>query len=86
MVNLPWEGNEESLEDRFLLIIFMKLVLLTHNVRGLNDPDKVSKERYSLNSLIPKADVVLFQEHKMRGIALDNLGNRLMVGTSSWFP
>lgn len=37
-----------------------------------------------LNSLTPKADVVLIQEHKLRGRILENLGNRLMAGCASW--
>lgn len=64
--------------------IYMKSVVLTHNVRGFNDPESVSKERYFLNSVTPKVDVVLIQEHKLRSKTLDNLRNRLMIGTTSW--
>lgn len=54
----------------------MKLVILAHYVRGLNDPHKIARERYYLNSMSPKVDVMLIQEHKMRGMALHTLGNK----------
>ena len=32
-----------------------------HNIRGLNDPDSIAKERGFLSTLVPKADVVMIQ-------------------------
>ena len=43
----------------------MKWNIITHNIRGLNDPDSITKERCFLNSLTPRIDVVLIQEHKL---------------------
>ena len=62
----------------------MKWNILTHNIQGLNDPDNIAKERSFLQSLTPRIDVVLIQEHKLRGRALENLGSRLMPGYASW--
>ena len=62
----------------------MKWNMITHNIRGLNDPESISKERCFLTNLTPKVDVVMIQEHKLRGKSLENLGNRLMPGCSSW--
>lgn len=62
----------------------MKLNLITHNVRVFNDPESIAKERYFLNIVTPRADVVLIQKHKLLGRALKNLGNELMQGCASW--
>lgn len=45
----------------------MKPNLITHNIHGLNDPTSISKERVFLKDLIPKLDVVMLQEHNLRG-------------------
>ena len=62
----------------------MKWNIITHNIRGLNDPECIAKERSFLNAITPKADVVMIQEHKLRGKALENLGTRLMPSYASW--
>ena len=62
----------------------MKWNLITHNIRGLNDPENITKERCYLSSLTPRIDVVMIEEHKLRGRALENLGHRLMLGYASW--
>ena len=62
----------------------MKWNSITHNIRGLNDPENFAKERCFLNSLAPMIDVVMIQEQKLRGRALENLGSRLMLGYASW--
>ena len=62
----------------------MKLNLTSHNVRGFNDPESISKERYFLNTLNPKADVVLIQEHKLQRKELEHLSNKLIYGYASW--
>ena len=62
----------------------MKWNIITHNIRGFNDLESIAKERRFLNTLAPKADIVMIQEHKLRGRALDNLGPRLMPGYTSW--
>ena len=63
----------------------MKRCIITHNIRGLNDPESITNERRFINSLAPRADIVMLQEHiKLRGTALDNLGYRLIPGCTSW--
>ena len=62
----------------------MKWNIITHNIRGLNDPDNIAKEQCFLKSLTPRIDVVMIQEHKLRGRALENLGSRLMPRYASW--
>ena len=64
--------------------LLMKWSIITHNIRGLNDPESIAKERNFLTSLTPKVDIVMLQEHKLRGKALENLGSRLMPGCASW--
>lgn len=34
--------------------------------------------------IVPKVDVVMIQEHKLRGRALENIGSRLVPGCASW--
>lgn len=62
----------------------MKLHILTHNIRGRNNPESILKERRLINSLVPKMGVIMVQEHKLRGRLPENLGSRLMIGCSSW--
>ena len=62
----------------------MKWNIITHNIRGLNDLESISKERYFLTNLTPHADVVIIQEYKLRGKYMKKLGTRLMSGCASW--
>ena len=62
----------------------MKWNIITHNNRGLNDPESITKERCFITALTPKVDVVMIQEHKLRGRSMNNLGNRLMPGCARW--
>ena len=43
----------------------MKWSIITHNIRGVNDPENIAKEKNFLNSLTPKVDIVMLQEHKL---------------------
>lgn len=70
-------------KDFLLQINLMKWNLITHNIRGLNDPDNIAKERSFIKSPAPKIDVVMNQEHKLRGRVLEHLGTRLMPGCAS---
>lgn len=56
----------------------MKLDLLAHNIHGPNNPVSIWKERLFLNALVPKPNIVMILEHKLKGSNLDNLGTRLM--------
>ena len=62
----------------------MKWNIITHNIRGLNDPESITKERSFIQSLTPRVDILMIQEHKLRGRALENLGSRIMPGCASW--
>ena len=62
----------------------MKWNIITHNIRGLNDPENITKERCFITALTPKVDVVMIQEYKLRGRSINNLGNRLIPGCASW--
>ena len=62
----------------------MKWNIITHNIHGLNDPESITKERCFIKSLTPKVDIVMIQEHKLRGKILENLGSRIMLGCASW--
>ena len=61
----------------------MKWNIITHNIRGLDDPESIAKERGFISMLTPKVDVIMIQEHKLRGRALENLGSRLMPECAS---
>lgn len=62
----------------------MKLHILTHNVIGLNDPSSVTRHNLFLRLVTPRVDVLLIQEHKLRGGKLSNLGQRLMPWRQGW--
>lgn len=65
----------------------MKLNIISHNFRGLNDPESVTKGKKFINSIIPKIDIVMIQDNKVRGRLLDSLSTNLMSGCASWiFP
>ena len=62
----------------------MKWNIIAHNLRGLNDLESITREKYFLIALTPKVDVIMIQEHKLRGKAIESLGNSLMHGYTSW--
>ena len=64
--------------------LVMKLNIITHNIRGLNNPENITKERGFLTTLSSRVNIVMIQEHNLRGRALKNLENRLMPGYTSW--
>lgn len=43
------------------ITLLVKIILMTHNIRELNDSMNFNKERKCLSSLSPKPDVVLIQ-------------------------
>lgn len=51
----------------------MKWNIITHNIQGLNDPESIAKERCFINSFTSRADVYMFQEHKLKEKTLDDL-------------
>ena len=51
----------------------MKWNIISHNIRGLNDPDNIAKKRSYINFLTPRIDVLMIQEHKLRGRALEHI-------------
>lgn len=62
----------------------MKLHILMHNLRGLNEPSSGIKHNLFLRSVTPRVDVLLFQEHKLRGAKLEHIGQRLMSWCNGW--
>lgn len=62
----------------------MKWNIITHNLKGLNDPEGVTRERYFLTSLTQMIDVIMIQEYKLRGKAIEDIGRRLMQEYDSW--
>lgn len=51
----------------------MEWNIISHNIRGLNDPDNIAKKRSYINFLTPRIDVLMIQEHKLRGRALEHI-------------
>lgn len=62
----------------------MKLNLLSHNVRGLNDPLAVKRFELYLHGLNPRADIIMIQEHKTRGERLEILKFNLNKKYQCW--
>jgi exonuclease III len=44
----------------------MKLVIISQNMQGLNDPAKLDIVRHYFRPMLSKVDIVCFQEHKLR--------------------
>lgn len=63
---------------------FMRWNIITHNIRGLNNSESITNERCFIDLLTPKADIVMIQEHKLRGKNMKNLGSRITPGCASW--
>lgn len=63
---------------------FMKLHILTHNVRGFNDPSSITKPNLFLQSITPRVDILFIKEHKLRGTKLENLGQKLLPWCKGW--
>jgi len=53
----------------------MKIKLLSHNVRGLNDPKAMDNLRHNIRK--NPIDLFFIQEHKLRGKGVDQLGQSL---------
>jgi hypothetical protein len=62
----------------------MKLKIITHNIHNVNDLENITKERYYIFSLNPRIDIILLQDHKLRGRLLENLGIGLEPRSASW--
>lgn len=52
----------------------MNLAMLSQNVQGLNNPDSLNRVRNYYLPLLPKLDILSFQEHKLRGDKTLSLG------------
>jgi exonuclease III len=55
----------------------MKLQLMSLNVQGLNGKEAPSLLRNYLQDKLSSLDVLCFQEHKLRGQKLTDLGNHI---------
>lgn len=61
----------------------MNLNLLSLNVRGLNAPASISQTQHNIRSQQP-LDIVLLQEHKLRGTSARHLEKRLWPKAAAW--
>lgn len=61
----------------------MKIKILTHNVRGLNDPLAVANLRTYIQR--NPVDVLFIQEHKLRGNSIANLGRQVWKRAKTFF-
>ena len=62
----------------------MEWNIITHYIRGLNDPESIAKELCFINFLTSRANIVIIQLHKFEDKALGNLGPRLMSRCTSY--
>lgn len=62
----------------------MKLHLLSHNVRGLNDPSAIDRFKHYILNSNPKANIIFFQEHKTRGSRLVAIKTALAKQFQCW--
>lgn len=62
----------------------MILQVVTFNVRGLNDSRKIDILKNYLQKPNGGADIILLQEHKLRGEKAANLGPKLLLKRKHW--
>jgi endonuclease/exonuclease/phosphatase family metal-dependent hydrolase len=62
----------------------MKLSILSYNVQGLNDGDIILALRQYIQGLRPRPDIILLQEHKLRGLSPQQVGSRLWQQVHTW--
>lgn len=55
----------------------MKLSILTQNVQGLNNPETLHRVRGYFFPLLPQTDILMLQEHKLRGDKATDLGKSI---------
>jgi hypothetical protein len=53
----------------------MKIALLSQNVQGLNGQGKVELLQHYFRNHLNSLEILYFQEHKLRGDKLKELGN-----------
>lgn len=57
---------------------------VTFNVRGLNEPRKIDRLKHYFRTLQGGADIILLQEHKLRGEKAATLGKKLFPNGQCW--
>lgn len=62
----------------------IKWNIISHNNRGLNYRDNIAKEKKIIKTLTPTNDMIMIQEHKLRGTTLEYVSTRLMHVCTSW--
>ena len=62
----------------------MLIKAITYNVRGLNDARKIQRLRHYFQTSSGWADIILLQEHKLRGEKADRLGRDLFPKWKYW--
>jgi exonuclease III len=62
----------------------MNLNLISYNVRGLNDQMALDTLHHYLHGIMPKIDILMLQEHKLRNTQALQLGAKLWRGATMW--
>ena len=62
----------------------MIIKTITFNVRGLNEPRKIERLKQYFQNLHEGIDVILLQEHKLRGEKAASLGKQLFPNSKCW--
>lgn len=62
----------------------MMIKIVTFNVRGLNEPRKIDRLRQYFQNIQGGIDVILLQEHKLRGEKAANLGKHIFPNGKCW--
>lgn len=62
----------------------MRLNFLSFNARGLNDASAIAALQLYMQDCRPIPDIVMIQEHKCRGSAMQNLGKALWRHATFW--
>jgi exonuclease III len=63
----------------------MELRIISHNVKGLNNLATTQKLWLYYKDQFPSLDILLLQEHKLRGEKAKCLGSQLCRNSKSWF-
>ena len=62
----------------------MIIKAITFNVRGLNEPRKIERLRQYFQNMQGGADIIMLQEHKLRGEKAGTLGKLLFPNGKCW--
>ena len=63
----------------------MKITIISQNVQGLNDPNKLNIVKNYFRPYLPSVDFLCFQEHKLRGSSVDTLKSKIWPKASFFY-